>query len=83
MNIIYQKHSKRTERAKVFWSQVVRHYMPKEEGGDGLSAEEIAEMYINPKTGKHYTRTHIFWILGQAKLGNIQPKLLDNNETSK
>lgn len=57
----YQKHEKRVERAKAFWRQVVKEY------NKGKSAQSIAESYINPATGKYYTRAHIYWILQKMR----------------
>ena len=61
MKIKYQKHEKRHNRAFSFWRQVVKDY------NGGRSAQYIADYYVNPKTGKHYTRAHIYWILDKMK----------------
>jgi hypothetical protein len=58
--IKYHKHERRKQRAQAFWRQIVREY------NSGKSAQSIAEAYINPKTGKNYTRAHIYWILKKA-----------------
>lgn len=61
VNIKYQKHDKRKTRAQAFWGQVVGEY------NGGKSAQDIASSYINPATGKNYTRAHIYWILQKMK----------------
>jgi hypothetical protein len=33
----------------------------------GMRAKDIAKRYTNPKTGKPYTREHIYWILNKLK----------------
>lgn len=53
----YQRHNKRKNRAQAFWRQVVKEY------NGGRSAQTIADNYVNPSTGKNYTRAHIYWIL--------------------
>ena len=65
MKVKYQGHEKRRNRAQAFWRQVVRDY------NGGKSAQAIAEYYVNPKTGKTYTRAHIYWILQQMKGINV------------
>lgn len=57
MKVKYQKHEKRKNRARAFWRQVVKEF------NGGKSAQLIAQSYVNPKTGMHYTRSHIYWIL--------------------
>jgi hypothetical protein len=61
MKVIYQGHEKRKNRARAFWRQVLKDY------NSGKSAQTIANFYVNPKTGKNYTRAHIYWILDQMK----------------
>ena len=61
MKIKYQGHQKRTNRAQAFWRQVVKDF------NGGKSAQSIANFYVNPKTGKNYTRAHIYWILDKMK----------------
>lgn len=63
MDIKYQGHGRRSKRAISFWLQVAQEY------NDGIPPEEIAEKHINPKTGKPYTREHIYWILKRVKEG--------------
>ena len=57
MKVKYQMHEKRKNRAQAFWRQVVKDY------NGGKSAQAIANFYVNPKTGRNYTRAHIYWIL--------------------
>lgn len=66
MKVKYQGHEKRKNRAHAFWRQVVRDY------NGGKSAQAIASFYVNPKTGKQYTRAHIYWILQQMKGVNYE-----------
>lgn len=61
MKVKYQRHEKRTNRAQAFWRQVVKDY------NGGKSAQAIADFYVNPKTGRNYTRAHIYWILQKMK----------------
>lgn len=61
IDVIYQNHDRRKTRAKAFWNQVVTEY------NSGVSAQEIADKYINPATGKNYTRAHIFFILKKMR----------------
>lgn len=57
VTIKYHQHDRRKVRANAFWRQVVKEY------NSGRSAQTIAYSYINAKTGKNYTRAHIYWIL--------------------
>lgn len=61
MKTQYRGHQPRTEEAEKFWQQVVADY------NAGIPAQEIAQRYRNPLTGKHYTRQHIYWILQKYK----------------
>lgn len=61
MKVEYQRHKKRTERAKQFWQLVVEKYK------SGKSAQQIASEHMNPLTGKNYTRQHMYYILKKAK----------------
>ena len=61
VKVIYQNHNKRKNRAQAFWRQVVKEF------NGGRSAQTIADNYINPATGKNYTRAHIYWILKQMR----------------
>ena len=45
------------DKAMKFWLKVAKDYKK------GISAQEIANKYINPKTGRKYTRAHIYGIL--------------------
>lgn len=57
MEIKYHKHTKRTKESRDMWHRVATDY------NGGLSATAIAKRYTNPKTGKPYTREHIYFIL--------------------
>ena len=61
MQIQMQGHSRIKKLAAKFWFDVLKDY------NEGLSADEIAAKYTNPKTGKSYTRQHIYWILRQIR----------------
>ena len=57
MQINWQGQSKRKQRAAIFWNQIATEY------NAGKSVQDISNMYINPKTGRSYTRAHIYWVL--------------------
>jgi hypothetical protein len=61
VSIKYQMHNKRKNRAQAFWRQVVKEF------NGGRSAQVIADSYVNPSTGKNYTRAHIYWILKKMR----------------
>lgn len=61
MEIKYQKHDQRKKQAKDFWLRVATDY------NGGLSASKIAKRYTNPRTGKPYTREHVYFILKRIK----------------
>ena len=47
----------RVERAREFWMRVATDL------NAGMTPAKIAQRYINPNTGKHYTREHIYWVI--------------------
>lgn len=59
MKVISQrdKYLDRMREARKFWPDVVRLY------NKGMRVEEIAKQFINSKTGKNYSRGHIFKII--------------------
>lgn len=59
ISVVYQNHELRKKRTATFARQVVKEF------NAGVPAATIASKYINPKTGKHYTRGHIYWILNK------------------
>jgi hypothetical protein len=61
VKVKYQNHDKRKNRAQAFWRQVVKEY------NGGRAAQVIADSYVNPATGKNYTRAHIYWILSKMR----------------
>lgn len=68
MEIKYQKHTMRKKQARDFWIRVATDF------NGGIPASKIAKRYTNPKTGKPYTREHIYYILKQVKtipIGNL------------
>lgn len=64
MRIKYQGHNRRKAQALEFWEKVVADY------NAGMTAAEISRRYRNPRTGKFYTREHIYWILQQMRENN-------------
>jgi len=66
MEIKYQGHEQRKRKASDLWLRVGTDY------NGGMPAREIAKRYTNPKTGKHYTREHIYWILNKLKTEPIK-----------
>lgn len=64
MKIKYHKHNVRREKAKKLWLQITEEY------NRGDDPNEIIKRYINPRTGKHYTRAHLYWVL--KKVQNIK-----------
>jgi hypothetical protein len=61
IQINYQGHEKRTKKAQKLWQSILAEY------NSGVPAEKIRTRYINPKTGKHYSRSHIYWALRRLK----------------
>lgn len=59
MKIISQreKYLDKMREARKFWPEVIKLY------NEGMRAEDIAKRFINPKTGKQYSRGHIFKII--------------------
>lgn len=65
MDIKYQGHERRKRRAMDLWLRVATDF------NAGMPAKDIAKRYTNPKTGKTYTREHIYWILKKLSPGSI------------
>jgi len=66
MKIINQREKylrERKEKTLVFWRKVVADYNPP----NSISAKEIALKYINPNTGKNYSRAQIHVILKKMR----------------
>ena len=55
------KQGRRKVKAEAFefWLKVGTDYL------GGATPTEISRKYINPKTGKHYSRQHIHWIINR------------------
>ncbi len=53
--------SKRKKEASDFWLRIATDI------NAGLTPDEIAGRYTNPKTNKPYTRQHIYWVIRQLK----------------
>lgn len=62
MKIKYQRHSDRINKARLFWKKIATEY-----NKGKLSAAQIAKKNINPKTGKPYTRAHIYYALRKLR----------------
>lgn len=63
MKVKYRGFKKVTETARQMWLLMANDY------NNGVDPNEIVKKYINPRTGKHYTRPHLYWVLKQvAKL---------------
>lgn len=67
--IVLQRHEKRKARARVLWAEWLKKYTDK---SNPMSAQEIADSYINPVTGKNYTRQHVHNKLRQISNGTIK-----------
>lgn len=66
MKIISQRDKylqERKAKTLVFWHKVVADYNPP----NPISAKEIALKYINPNTGKNYSRQQIYVILKKMR----------------
>lgn len=63
MEIKYQKHNKRKQKAVSFWLQVAADY------NNGMTAQQIAQKYTNPLTQRPYTRQHVYLILRKVRNG--------------
>jgi hypothetical protein len=57
--------TKTNREATQFWLKVATDL------NAGFTPDEIAERYTNPKTGKKYTREHIYWVIRQLKTRQI------------
>ncbi len=60
-----QKVSKNTRRKKEatdFWIRVATDF------NTGLSPDQIADRYTNPRTNKNYSLKHIYWVLRQMNI---------------
>jgi len=61
MDIALPGYAKIKEEARDFWLRVAADLR------SGLTVAQIAKRYTNPKTGRHYSREHIYWIIRQIK----------------
>jgi hypothetical protein len=57
--VIKQGRSVAHKQALEQWRKFGIDYM------NGLTPTSISKKYINPKTGKHYSRQHVHWVLNQ------------------
>jgi hypothetical protein len=58
-------HQPRVDKSIDIWLSVATDF------NGGMEPKDIAKRYISPKTGKHYTREHIYWMIKQLKVRNI------------
>ncbi len=66
MDIEYKGHDERKQKAREFWLKVLTDYQ------SGMTPVDIAGRNLNPKTGKKYSREHIYYIL--RRLRNMTPE---------
>lgn len=66
MEIKLRGHKKQTDRAIELWLRIATDL------NAGLDPVQVADKYINPNTGKKYTRQHIYWVIKQLKTRPIQ-----------
>lgn len=59
------RNTKRKKEASDFWLRVATDY------NAGMTPEDIAGRYKNPKTHKNYTVKHIYWVIRQLNLNKI------------
>lgn len=65
MEITYQGHKKRSQRAHDLWLRIATDF------NAGMSAKDIASRYTNPITKRPYTREHIYLVLRKIKTETI------------
>lgn len=56
------RNTKRKKVATDFWLRVATDY------NGGMTPEDIATRYKNPRTSKPYTVKHIYWVLRQLNI---------------
>lgn len=61
MQIEYDGNKSRRREVKDLWLRIATDFNAK------IPVDIIRERYLNPKTGKPYNRTHIYYILKQVK----------------
>lgn len=64
-NKILKIPTRRQRETKAFWIKIVTDI------NAGMTPDQIAERYINPKTHKPYTREHIYWVIRKINKGII------------
>ena len=61
MQLIKQNHSARKQRALILWLEMAQKY------NEGMPVIQIAKQYINPNTGRFYTREGVYFALKQLR----------------
>lgn len=63
MEIKYQGHKARTQKALPTWIAIATDY------NAGSSVDDLIKSgkYINPKTGKSYSRGYFYWVFNKVK----------------
>lgn len=61
MQLIKQNHSARKQRALTLWLEMAQLY------NEGVPVIQIAKRYINPNTGKYYTREGVYFALKKLR----------------
>lgn len=59
------RNTKRKKTATDFWLRVATDY------NGGMTPDEIAGRYENPKTRKPYTVKHIYWVIRQLSMNQV------------
>lgn len=59
------QNTKRKRTATDFWLRVATDV------NGGMTPDVIATRYKNPKTGKHYTVKHIYWVIRQLGIQRV------------
>ena len=61
MRITYRGNLTRTQKASSTWFQLANDYK------NGLPIKDIINKYINPQTGRQYSRAYIYWVLKRVQ----------------
>jgi mannose/cellobiose epimerase-like protein (N-acyl-D-glucosamine 2-epimerase family) len=68
MKIKYQGHKARTQKAIPLWVAIATDY----NAGIGVTELRNSGKYINPKTGKPYSRAFFYWVFNKLKTTAIK-----------
>ena len=64
MEIKYQGHKNRKEKAIEIWRKIARDFNGDPANGiKPVPADKLRLRYTNPKTGKSFSRSHIYYVL--------------------